>query len=241
MCGSSFLCDRHEESFLAPSCSNICVHWKPPEGQILLKVLIILCIHQTVVSLVCCRGRYSLQVSQLLWLTITDWSYLTVDCEQSRRDQIRFSCRQNKVLINVFVCFCWMVCHIKEQMQCWRRAFLEARLFEVLHRAAAWCRSRCRAWTSTGHRTNEAVVLSHRFTLDGSAVHHQPFSTHADTPWNDLKSPVNLMCMFLDSGKNQEYPEKQAHRNAEVTTKRRSFLPCLDSADHHRAAMPLHW
>lgn len=113
-------------------------------------------------------------------------------------------------------------------------------LFESLHRAAVWCRSRCRAWTSTGHHTNEAVVLSHRFTLDGSAVHHQPFSTHADTPWNDLKSPVNLMCMFLDSGKNQEYPEKRAHRNAEVTTKRRSFLPCRDSADHHRAAMPLH-
>lgn len=123
MCGSSFLCDRHEKSFLAPSCSNICVHWKPPEGHILLKVLIIPCIHQTVVSLACCRGRYGLQVSQLLWLTITDWSYLTVDCEQSRRDQIRFSCRQNKVLINVFVCFCWMVCHIKEQMQCWRLAF----------------------------------------------------------------------------------------------------------------------
>lgn len=60
------------------SCSNICIHLKPPEGRILLKVLIILCIHQTVVSLACCRGRYSLQVSQLLWLTMTDWSCLTV-------------------------------------------------------------------------------------------------------------------------------------------------------------------
>lgn len=164
----SFLCDRHEESFLALSCSNICIHLKPPEGQILLKVLIIPCIHQTVVSLACCRGRYSLQVSQLLWLTITDWSYLTVYCEQSRRDQLRSGCRQNKVLINVFVCFCWMVCHIKEQMQGWRRAFLEARLFELLHRAAAWCCSRCRAWTSTGHATS--VKLGKKASLGSSSV-----------------------------------------------------------------------
>lgn len=240
----SFLCDRHEESFLALSCSNICIHLKPPEGQILLKVLIIPCIHQTVVSLACCRGRYSLQVSQLLWLTITDWSYLTVYCEQSRRDQLRSGCRQNKVLINVFVCFCWMVCHIKEQMQGWRRAFLEARLFELLHRAAAWCCSRCRVWTSTGHATS--VKLGKKASLGSSSVRplqpgrvSGPSSAfqYSDTPGNNLKSPVNLMSMFLDSGRNLENPEKQAHRNAEVTTKRRSFLPCRDSADHHRAAM----
>lgn len=157
----SFLCDRCEGSFLALSWSNICIHLKPPEGQILLKVLIIPCTHQTVVSLACCRRRYSLQVSQLLSLTITDWSYLTVCCEQSRRDQLRSSCRQNKVSINVFVCFCWMVCHIKEQMRGWRRA----RLFDS---AAAWCRSRCRAWTSTGHGTN--VKLGKKARLGSSSV-----------------------------------------------------------------------
>lgn len=75
-----------------------------------------------------------------------------------------------------------------------------------------------------------AVVLSARFTLDGSAVHHQPFSTHSDTPGNDFKvssqSDVHVFGLWEEPGVPRE-----AHRNAEVTTKRRSFLPCRDSAD----------
>lgn len=238
----SFLCDRYEESFLALSCSNICIHLKPPEGQILLKVLIIPCIHQTVVSLACCRGRYSLQVSQLLWLTVTDWSYLTVYCEQSRRDQLRSSCRQNKVLINVFVCFCWTVCHIKEQMQGWRRA----RLFEWLHRAAAWCRSRCRAWTSTGPGTN--VTLGKKASLGSSSVRPlHPGRVSGPSPAFQYslrhtgerfevsrQSDVHVFGLWEEPGVPREIP-------AEVTTKRRRFLPCRDSADHHRALTFVMW
>lgn len=35
------------------------------------------------------------------------------------------------------------------------------------------------------------------FTLDRTAVHHQPYSTHSPTPRNNLLSPVNLMGMLL--------------------------------------------
>ena len=49
------------------------------------------------------------------------------------------------------------------------------------------------------------------YTLDRSPVHHRDTQPHTLTLTpkdNFLETPINLTCMFLDSGRKPEYPER---------------------------------
>ena len=68
------------------------------------------------------------------------------------------------------------------------------------------------------------------------------------TPWDNLESPVNLTCMFLDGGRKPEYPER-THAYTGRTCKLHTERPQVgvepgtlslwgDGANHHTTVQP---
>lgn len=109
-----------------------------------------------------------------------------------------------------------MVCHIKEER-------LETG-FSVWVVAQSCC---LMWWQMQSLDICRAVVLSDRVSGPSPAFQYSLRHTGEQFEVSN-QSDVHVFGLWEEY---LEYPEKQTHRNAEVTTKRRSFLPCRDGAD----------